>query len=170
MVTQGEALWREGEKPHQPRTASAITDAIVRAGFFSGHSTPWKRGGSCCASHSPLRGESLTGVEKPFRSFSERLITWYSSTLHLSAWTEDLGHGGPTPSMQPGPMCSCQPLLYNACAHAGPQLSRSPYWADSKTKLITTVKTKEDVSHPTLTSYFRWLASTWFLLGLKRSL
>lgn len=96
MVTQGEALWREGEKPHQPRTASAITDAIVRAGFFSGHSTPWKRGGSCCASHSPLRGESLTGVEKPFRSFSERLITWYSSTLHLSAWTEDLGHGGPT--------------------------------------------------------------------------
>lgn len=150
MVTQGEALWREGEKPHQPRTASAITDAIVCAGFFSGHSTPWKRGGSCCASHSPLRGEPLTGVEKPFRSFSERLD--HLIQQHSAPFSLDRGPRSRRAQRAPAsPLCRMLAPMQGLNSVLPP-----PHWADSKTKLVTTVKNRVDISRPTLPSYNGW--------------
>lgn len=63
-------------------------------GFFSGHSTPWKMGDPVAHPTLPSQGATNRGG-KPFRSFSESLITWYISTLHLSVWTENLVTEGP---------------------------------------------------------------------------
>lgn len=87
-ITQRQALWREG-KSSTSLPQPLPSQPLLYTSFFSGYPTPWKMGDP--VAHPTLLPQGAkTGVEKPFRSFSEGLITWYSSTLHLSGRTEAL--------------------------------------------------------------------------------
>lgn len=87
-ITQRQALWHQGKLSTSPPQALPSQPLLYR-GFFSGYPKPWKMGDPV-AHPTLLTKGAKTGVEKPFRSFSLGLITWYSSTLHLSGRTEAL--------------------------------------------------------------------------------
>lgn len=80
-ITQRQALWRTG-KSRTSLPPPLPSQSLLWAGFFSGYPTPWKMGDPVAHPTLLTQGDKIR-VKKPFRSFSERLITWYSSTLHL---------------------------------------------------------------------------------------